>query len=270
LSEATFLRLDLSEPVEPLDDALRDRFSGLSAKDVGSITDRAGGNPRKLEQILARMERKPRWFEDGKLDKALTASGREAILDLADLPILDVVVDRFADTPPEVRQATLLASLMGNRFVCDLVDRLAASQFDADVRAGLEASERSFRFLRDVADRSRSDVAAFNEQLFWEAAKEYRESGQATSQLSGWPDDAALFAALDHLIESLVREPEAFATLNLEDHVEALSLASVRMNASQSSLAGLALARLVSVENERGNPEGAYDAAQQFIDGFQE
>ncbi|MDQ0314947.1 hypothetical protein [Amorphus orientalis] len=40
------------------------------------------------------------------------------------------------------------------------------------------------------------------------------------------------------------------------------------MIALDDSRAGPALARLVSIENARGNYEGAYDAANRFIEGF--
>ena len=270
LPEGAFLRLDLSKPVDDLGKALHNHFHGLIDDDVKLIAEKAGGNPRKLEQIIAKMKRKPKWFKDKSLDNALTNEGRIAVMQLADLDILDVVVDRFADTPQEVRKAMLLASLMGNQFVCDLVDRLAEAQLKSKARDFLKEGEESYRFLRDVVDNKRDDIASFNEQLFWEAANEYRDSGTAKNELENWSDDKDLFAALDKLLENIVTEPQNFNELTQADQAEALSLASERMKKNKSKLAGLALARLVLVEEERSNPEGAYSAAQQFFDGFSE
>ena len=41
-----------------------------------------------------------------------------------------------------------------------------------------------------------------------------------------------------------------------------------RMISMEETWEGLAFARLVSIENTRGNYEGAYDAANRFIEGF--
>lgn len=268
LPDDAFLRIDLSHPVEDLDVALQDRFSGLAEEDVAAIVEKSGGNPRKLEQIVARMERKPRWFEGNDLTGFLTEEGRRSILALADLPIEEVVLERFGDTPPEVRRSMLIASLMGNRFVVDLVDRMAQARLGRKARAGLEDGERSYRFLHGVVDRSRNDIGAFTERLFFDAAREYRESGVARRNLPDWPQEDDLIRAMDDLLAELVAHPERFEGLNQDDLVEALSLAGTRMEATGTPEAGLALARIVAIENNRGNPEGGYAAALRFIAGF--
>ena len=269
LPEGAFVHMDLGEPVDDLATPLRARFPGLAAADVAAIADKAGGNPRKLEQIVARMGRKPRWFEGGDLVGGLAETGREAVLALADLPIEEVVLERFADTPAEVRRAVMLASLVGSRFVVGLVDRLSRAQRMAAARDGLEDGERRYRFVRGVLDRSRDDIADFAERLFVEAAREYRESGLAGQDLPDWPEDAALLGALDRLLGDLVADPGAFEDLGTDDLAEALTLAATRMETAGKPAAGLALARLVDLETERGNPDGAYEAAVRFAAGFE-
>ncbi len=74
--------------------------------------------------------------------------------------------------------------------------------------------------------------------------------------------------ALDELLAELVVAPEQFDSLCADDLAEALSLAGMRMREVGVPEAGLALARLVAIENGRGNPEGGYAAALRFIDGF--
>lgn len=268
MPQESFLRIDLGEPVDSLDAALRSQFPGLAEADVAAIVEKSGGNPRKLEQIVARMERKPRWFEANDPKGPLNDAGRDTVLSLADLPIEEVVLERFGDTPADIRRSMIVASLMGNRFVVDLVDRMARARFEHGVRSGLEDGERSYRFLRDVVDRSRNDIGSFAERLFFDAAREYRESGMAHRDLPEWPQDRELMQALDELLSELVAAPERFGGLNTDDLVEALSLASTRMEGIGSPAAGLALARLVSLENDRGNPEGGYSAALRFIQGF--
>ena len=66
------------------------------------------------------MFRKPRSFTGYDLRNGLTEAGLEAVLSLADLDILDVVVDRFADTPPEVRRQIEGAYSAAQRFIAGL------------------------------------------------------------------------------------------------------------------------------------------------------
>ena len=269
LPDSSFLQIDLGDPIDDLDAALRNCFDALAEEDVTAIVEKAGGNPRKLEQIVARMMRKPRWFEANDPSAPLTEAGREAVLALADLPIEVVVLERFSDTPAAVRQSMIVASLMGNRFVVNLVDRMMQARFNGEARIGLEESEQSYRFLRDVVDRSRNDIGAFAERLFFDAAREYRESGLASQNLPNWPLDEDLMQALDDLLLNLVANPEQFEGFNQDDLAEALSLAGTRMETTGAPEAGLAFARLVEAENGRGNPEGANAAALRFMDGFE-
>ncbi len=268
LSDGSFLQIDLSDPVENLDGALRNLFPGLAEGDVTAIVEKAGGNPRKLEQIIARMERKPRWFEATDPSGSLTEAGRDAVLALADLPIEDVVMERFEDTPAEVRHSMIVASLLGNRFVVDLVDRLGRARLHGETRTGLEDGERTYHFLRNIVDRSRNDIGAFTERLFYDVAQEYRKSGMARRDLPSWPQEAELIQALDDLLAEIVAAPERFESLNSDDLAEALSLAGTRMERAGVPEAGLALSRLIETENRRGNYEGGYAAASIFMSGY--
>ena len=141
LSDEHFVEIDLGEPVDDLSPALLGQFPGLGAEMVASIVDKSGGNPRKLEQIAARMRSRPVWFEGMDQTNDLTSIGRDAVLALSDLPIDEIVLERLHDTAPSVRRALLLASVMGSRFVVDLVDRMAKAKFEDSVREGLGGRE---------------------------------------------------------------------------------------------------------------------------------
>lgn len=268
LAENCFLEIDLGDPVDDLRPAFVDRFPGIAADAASAIVERAGGNPRKLEQIMARMDRKPAWFAKGDVRADLLPAGRVAVMALSDLPIDEIVLDRFRDAPDGVRSSLMLAGLMGSRFVVDLVDRLSQARFGASARGNVEKGELSYRFVRDAVDRSRDDIAFFAERLFIEASEEYRRSGLAAAEIAAWPGDEELFASLNALLDELVLNPAAFGTLSFDDMAVALALAADRMQDAGSPKAGLALAQLVRVENRRGNPEGAYAAADRFLEGF--
>jgi len=192
------------------------------------------------------------------------------VVALSDLPIDEIVLQRLHDMAPSVRRALLLASVMGTRFVVDLVDRLAQARFESNVRDDLEDGESRYRFVRDVLDRSRNDVASFSERLFSDAAESYRSFGMAKTSIENWPDETDLYTVLDDLLDMVVADPNVFENLSQDDRAHAISLAADRMLFAASPRAGLALAQLVHVENARGNPEGAYEAAQRFIAGFSE
>lgn len=273
LATQNYTEIDLGEPVDDLAPALVGQFPGINLETINLIVNKSGGNPRKLEQIAARMHAYPVWFEKNDIEKndkalELTDEGREAVFALSDLPIDDLVLERLGDTAPAVRRSLLLASVMGSRFIVDLVDRMAEARFQNGARDDLEEGERKYRFVRDVVDRSRNDIASFSERLFSDAAKAYRERGLARQELEGWPDETDLYAALDSLLADMVDDPYCFDGLSDDDRAHALSVSADRMQLNGSAKAGLALAQLVRIENRRGNPEGAYDAAQQFIAGF--
>ena len=268
LKEAHYVEIDLGNPVEDLTPALRNLFPGLDGRVVEEIVGKSGGNPRKLEQIARYMGRKPAWFIDGSTDNDLTETGREKVLELSDLPIDEVVLERLREMPPSARRAVSLASMAGPRFVVDLVDRLAETHFGEPARGGLEESETTYRYVREVVDRSRDDIAAFAERLFLEAAEEYRTSGLAGNELGGWPGDKKLYEILDGLLDRLLDEPDTFTSLGAADRAEALNLAVARMERDRPVRAGLALCHLVGIEKERSNFEGSYEAADRFLAGL--
>ncbi len=264
------VEIDLGSPVEDLAPALTDLFPGLGERTVEEIVEKSGGNPRKLEQIAARMERKPAWFIDGSTGCDLTGTGREKVLELSDLPIDEVVLERLRDMPESIRRAVSLASVIGPRFVVDLVDRLAEAHFGEAARRGLEESETTYRYVRDVLDDSRDDIASFAERLFIEAAQEYRSSGLAGTELGEWPGDGKLYEILDDLLDRLIDEPEAFDRLGRADRAEALKIAVERMERDRPHRAGLALAHLIGIEKGQGNFESSNRAADRFIKGLRQ
>lgn len=117
-----------------------------------------------------------------------------------------------------------------------------------------------------MIERAAGEVGALAERLFFEAAITYRHSGKARQNLTSWPTDKELMEGLDGLLGDLVQDPASVG--GLSDNELALAVADDWMTVSGSERAGLALARLVRLENGRGNYEGANDAATRFIAGF--
>lgn len=263
-----FLEIDLSERITDLTAAVLDQFSGINHETAQFLSDKSSGNPRKLEQVVRKMLRKPKWFQQHDITLDLTEQGKNAVLALSDLPIDEIVLERLCDTPAEVRSALAFASIIGDEFLVELVDQLLRKLQSTTARPGLEAGEQTYRFLKEIQDRSQNDIGRFAEALFCDAAIEYRQNAKA--DFEDWPDDAVLEDALNGTLRNVVLEPDTYSSLNLEDLSNAFSLATVRLMASEPDLAGLALARTVQTENERGNFEGANAAAIRFIEGMNE
>ena len=263
------IRIDLSDPVDGLDMALLGQFSGLKADQVEAIIQKVGGNPRKLEEIIAMMRGRPVWFEDNDMLKPLNETGYEAVLELSGLEVERVAAERFNDTPSEVRRSMIVASVMGQTFVIDLCKRLLEKiGFSEDARSSLEIAESTYRFLRDIVDRQRNDIGEFAQPLFFDMVCTHRANRLPEHFWNDWLGDDRLEKSLDELLVDVVCNPGEFRNYTLDDMAEVLLLAARRMEKVESRLGDLALARLVAVQNRRGNLEGAYDAATRFIAGL--
>lgn len=266
IGKSAFLSIRLGHIEDDLSAAITARFPGLDQCDVEFVARKSGGNPRRLEQIMARMERKPRWFRDYDITLGLTETGRDAVKDLTDLSIDEVVLERFSDTPKEVRQAMILASFVGSRFVVRLVDQLSRNQLSCETRDDLEEAETNYKFLRGVVDKSRNDIGFFTERLFVDAAREYQDSGLAKSEIIDWPDRLTIEAGLDALLELVVLKTEDFEDMVKDDLAESLALAVGRLERTNPNVAAMACAKLASLEFGRGDLETAKSAALRFVE----
>lgn len=266
LSKNNYIEFDLSNAVDDLTPAILDLFPNIDRMTVAEIVEMTGGNPRKLEQIIETMRDETHWFEGNDFQKNLTNEGKIEVLAISRLPIEKIVYKRLMDTPKEIRGSMGLASTFGTSFIVDLVVKLAKAQVELEARPNLELSENKYKFLKEIVDKSQNDIGRFSEPLFYDAASKYRKN--AGADFASWPSDEVLFEALDELLGKLINEPDAFNHLTDDDLAHSFSVTAERMIEMEDTRAGLALARLVSVENKRGNPEGAYAAANQFIEGF--
>jgi len=271
LSDDRYVEIDLSDPVDDLSTPIRKAYPLLGEQAIDGIAQRTGGNPRKLEQILAEMESHPDWFTDPRTCQTLTEEGLSEVLKLATLEIDEIAFKRFRETPPSVRRALSIASIVGHQFLVQFVERLHAAHThdDGETREALETAERIYRFVRDVSDQEENDIGQFAERLFNESACRYRKRRLTERELDNWPGDEMLDAALDTLLDDLVVTPEHFGELSDADRAFGYALAAERMTTRKHPVAGFALARLVVAENERGNFEGATDAARRFVAGLE-
>jgi tetratricopeptide (TPR) repeat protein len=110
-------------PIAGLEPLVTERLPGLPAAQVARLTERAGGNPQYLDEIV-RLTLDPRsraWFEGRDPTGALTDAGLETLL-AKSVKLQDVVAERFANSPAEVQEAVALAGVQGAEFLGALVE----------------------------------------------------------------------------------------------------------------------------------------------------
>lgn len=110
-------------PIAGLEPLVTGRLPGLPASQVARLTERAGGNPQYLDEIV-RLTLDPRsraWFEGRDPTGALTDAGLETLLSKS-VKLQDVVAERFANSPAAVQEAVALAGVQGAEFLEALVE----------------------------------------------------------------------------------------------------------------------------------------------------
>jgi len=171
-TQVAVLRL---QPIPGLEPLVTDRLPGLPEWQVARLTERAGGNPQYLDEIV-RLAMDPRsrvWFEGRDLGNALTDAGLETLLGKS-VKLHDVVAERFANSPEGVQQAVSLAGVQGTEFLEALV-ALTHQQLTDD-RTGAEGVSEA---LADASSRHGyvawlgEGLAAFSQRIYQDVAREF-------------------------------------------------------------------------------------------------
>jgi len=262
LGDDRFTEIDLGRDVD-LSGALADKLPGLLPAQSAALLDRAGGNPRFLEQIVALARPKISWFVDRDPARALTADGLAALLAAA-LDIHSVVLKRLLDAPESVREAIAFASPQGVRFACSLAEDVAQAVIGGSCRDGLLQAEEPYSVLAGTAEWS---VAAFAERLFHEVALDLRED---LARIPG--GGASLDAALRTVLAARLDDPGFDRNADADERATTLGIAANLFSpdaggaGGNPSLALDALARLTMLERDRYAYEAALAAAIRFAD----
>ncbi|HET8986135.1 MAG TPA: hypothetical protein VFN03_10285, partial [Trueperaceae bacterium] len=188
LDSVRVIRLTPIAGLEPLVSA---RLPGLTAAQVEQLTERAGGNPQFLEEII-RVAFDPRnrgMFEGRNTSNAMSDQGLETLL-AKSVRLHDVVAERFSSSPESVQKAVALAGMQGAQFLRALVGD-AAAMLDPDtaetveMESALEAAERRHAYIASLDD----EQGAFSQRIYQDVAREFLpafyDEEEATSVLRG-------------------------------------------------------------------------------------
>ncbi len=250
-------------PVEDLSAALADKLPGLLPAQSAALLERASGNPRFLEQIVALARQKISYFQGRDPGQPLTEDGLAALLSAA-LDIHRVVLERLMGAPLAVQEAIAFASPQGVRFAKAMADEVAGLVVGESCRDGLEQAEDPYSLIGGAGARS---VAAFAERLFLEVALDLRE------ELARVPGGgASLDAALRAVLAGRLDDPGFDQRSDTDERALTFSLAAnlfapdAGRAGDGAALALDALARLAELERDRYAYEAALAAAARFAD----
>ena len=162
-------------PIAGLEPLVTGRLPGLTPEQVSRLTQRAGGNPQFLDEIvrLALDPRSRAWFEGRDTSGAMTERGLSTLLSKS-VDLLEVAATRFAGSPEEVQKALALAGLQGTEFMRALVVRMAAALEpggapEAELQAALDAAGSQHGYVAPLG----LGQAAFTQRLYQEVAQEF-------------------------------------------------------------------------------------------------
>lgn len=192
-------------PVADLSPIVAAALPGLEPPQAAALLERAGGNPRYLDEILRFCERNPRLFVGRSLDGPLTPQGFDTLMEKT-VDLHELVEERLQDLAPEVRRAVVLASVQGQEFVEPLVSDLGELLHEQADDAALEAAEHPHAFIHRQPGR----LGAFTQRIFHEVAV-----AQVPNEFEEEEVDEALRAAVRRRLddgERLMQEDVAART----------------------------------------------------------
>lgn len=266
IEDYQIFNISLNEPVDDLKPALLSQFPKLQDEVVNQVLSMAGGNPRKLEQLISKMKNKPVWFESFDQRQTMTKVGLKELSQLSGLTVDEIALDRYKDMPLEVKGVISLAGLIGPTFVISLIEDLASEIKCVgykNVRNNLRKGDEEFYILSDVSNRMFDDIAKFREPLFHNASLGYINDGHVNKEIKGWPSNKQVNESIKKVLYKFLLDINDKPHLSESDIVQCLKSACYHLN-GQDHLKGAALAFLVDSEDKRNNFEGALQAAKEF------
>lgn len=138
---------------------------GLPPAQTSALVERAGGNPRYLDEVLRFCERNERLFVGRNLSAPLTDKGLATLLERT-VDLQELVAERLHLLEPGVRRALLLASAQGQEFLTPLVSDVSAILHETAGEPELDRAEHPHAFIH----RQPGCRGAFAQRVFHEVA----------------------------------------------------------------------------------------------------
>ena len=251
-------------PTPALAELAAERLPGLTAAQRQQLADWAGGTPQLLEDAVALLHSRRRWFAGSDPERELTPEGESRLRALLTQTAHHALVRaRFNAMPEEVRELLTLATTQGMRFVAGLAAECARRTLGVPAEAALESIATAHRPLAVLEPTSES-LREFRHRAMYEVARAQLESDY----------DVAARAALEEeqrevLSQWLESEPWGQLDARAEEELLAYTVHLVESGAPspRSGRARLrALLRLVGIYEERALHSAAREKALTAIE----
>lgn len=246
-------------PLPDLEPVVAAALPGLPPEQRRALLQRAGGNPRYLDELLLQTASPlaRAWFVGRDPGAALTERGLEDLLRRG-TSLTELAVHRFGDAPEAVQRTLALASLLGVEFLAPLLSRATPPGGAAtleETQASLEQAERVHGYLV----RASQAVTAFRQPLYHDVARQF---------LPAYYDEEEAAAALASALRAGLHERAVLGDLTPEEvRVLARSAVLVFEQASDEAdrrLAAHGLFLLLVDAREQGDVARALDLARRL------
>jgi len=246
-------------PLPDLEPVVAAALPGLPSEQRRALLQRAGGNPRYLDEILLQTASPlaRAWFVGRDPGAALTERGLEELLRRG-TSLTELALHRFGDAPEAVQRTLALASTFGVEFLAPLLAR-ATPAVDgaaaADTQVSLDQAERMYGYLV----RSSRALTAFRQPLYHDVARQF---------LPAYYDEDEAGAALAAALRAALHDREVLGEVTPEEvRVLARSAARVFEEAADEAdrrLAAHGLFLLLVDAREQGDVMRAFDLARRL------
>ena len=251
--------------VDDLGPLVQAALPGVTPAQSRLILEKAGGNPRLLEEILLHLLRHPALFEGRELSRPLTPKAEQEIREKS-FDYHELVDERFCALETGVQRALGWSSAQGMRFLTKITEAIAR-RIDPEIdRAGLdcalESAETPHSLIELYGEPGSYNLGEFRQRAFQEVAS--KNLGLDESEL------AIVEAVLREFLGAWLRNPaDPATTLDPAERRDALLMArSVFSSADPASrsLWAVATARLVELHASEYLWKQAHQLAREFAD----
>lgn len=201
------------------DRIVAEALPGLTADQRALVLERAGGNPRLLEEIILHARINERWFEGRSAANALTPEGAEA-LSKARLDLHDLVARRLAAAAPEVRKAIGLSALQGMEFLAAITAAVAEELGTGAAANALEAGEDPHALIYRLED----GVFAFAQNVYRDVAR---------ADVENFADGAAVRSMLRAAVRARLADAAALKALDARQRQVVLRIGAAALEDSE-------------------------------------
>ena len=266
---AEWAEVHVVDVVDDLGPLVQAALPGITSAQSRLILEKAGGNPRLLEEILLHLLRHPALFEGRELSRPLTPKAEQEIREKS-FDYHELVDERFCALETSVQRALGWSSAQGMRFLTKITEAIAR-RIDPEIDrkrldCALESAETPHCLIELYGEPGSFNLGEFRQRAFQEVASKNLRLDE--SEL------AAVEAVLREFLGAWLRNPaDPAMTLDPAERRDALLMSRGVFSSgdpASRSLWAIATARLVELHASEYLWNQAHQLAREFADAAPE